>query len=242
MVRKAFYVGFSAILVAVLSALPARPASALTYAEETIVCPLDGRSFTYQAVASYSQFGMQLDLKPIGALVAPIPLPVCPASGFVMYRDDFSDQDIAFFRDVVEGAEYRTIRAANSDYFVAAWQAGKLGEDAFEVAFLSLQASWEVDGEPEKYERYARIALSRFREYDKSRAAENLSEKWWAAKLLIVNLHRRLGEFDPAGTQLAELPTADQPADSGYRVVGDRLKELIAKKDSAAAEIVPRRR
>jgi len=54
-----------------------------------------------------------------------------------------------------------------------------------------------------------------------------------------VNFHRRLGEFDTAQSLLAELPYADEPGDSRYRTIGERLAGLIRRKDYAAAEIVP---
>lgn len=237
---RASFAHFAAFPGVLLALAAVAPAHALTYAETTVTCPLDGKEFQYQAVASYSRFGMQLDLKPLGALVAPIPLPVCPRSGFVMYRDDFTGADIAFFKKLVATPEYRELRRAHSDYFVAAHQAGKRGEDAFDVAYLTLQASWEVDEEPARYEKYARAALARFQDYDASRAALRASQEWWTAKLLIVNLHRRLAEFDRAADLLAELPLQTEPEDSGYRVVAERLSRLISERKSKPAEIAPR--
>jgi hypothetical protein len=60
------------------------------------------------------------------------------------------------------------------------------------------------------------------------------------AKLIPVNLHRRLGRFDAARGMLAKLPYMDEPEDSGIRQVGLRLRELIAANDSAPAEVAPR--
>jgi len=33
---------------------------------------------------------VRLDLKPMGALIAPNPLPVCPDNGFVVYKKEFT--------------------------------------------------------------------------------------------------------------------------------------------------------
>lgn len=232
---------FRLFSLAIVPAWLPQPASALTYSDEIYTCPLDGKTFTYQAVNSYSQFGMQLDLRPIGALVAPIPMPVCPDSGFVVYRDDFSDEEISLFRQLVQAPEYRALRQEETDYFVAAHQAGKLGEGAWKIAILTLQATWEVQANPIKYSRYAALAMKRLAEAGKgfSLAGES-GEQWWTVKLLIVNFHRRLGEFDAAGRLLAELPYSDEPEESGYRAVGERLADLIARKESAAAEFAPR--
>lgn len=228
------------LLAALLAWLP-QPVSALTFSDETYTCPLDGKTFTYQAVASYSQFGMQLDLRPIGALVAPIPMPVCPDSGFVIYRDDLSDAEISISRRLVQTPEYRALREFETDYFVAAYQAGKLGEDAWTIAILTVQATWEVQENRKKYQHYAALAMTRLEEGGKEyTSAGGTNEQWWTARLLVVNFHRRLGEFDTAGKLLAELPYPDEPEDSGYRAVGERLADLIARKDSAAAEIAPR--
>lgn len=231
------FFGFIAFFGVVLGAAAVRHATALTYHEATETCPLDGQEFTYQAVASYTRFGTQLDLKPVGALVAPVPLPVCPASGFVMYRDDFSEEDIAFFRDLVTTSEYKALRARHSDYYVAAWQAGQRGEELFDLAFLTLQASWEVDQDPKRYEEYARAALSRFRAYDRSGAAVRESQEWWTAKLLIVNLYRRLGEFDKAADLLAELQLIPQQGETAYGPIMEQLGRLISERKGKPAEI-----
>lgn len=237
MSHKAFRLS---LLAALLAWLP-QPSSALTYSDETYTCPLDGETFIYQAVNSYSRFGMQLDLRPIGALVAPIPMPICPGSGFVVYRDDFNGEEISIFRQLVQAPEYRALREAETDYFVAAHQAGKLAEDAWLIATLTLRATWEVQEKPEKYNRYAALALTRMEEAGKGFSPTGeTNEQWWTVKLLVVNFHRRLGEFDAAGRLLAELPYSDEPEDSGYRAVGERLADLIARKESAAAELKPR--
>ena len=218
-----------------------QPALALAYSDVTYTCPLDGETFSYQAVNSYSQSGMQLDMRPIGALVAPRPMPVCPGSGFVVYRDDFNDEEISIFRQLVQAPEYRALREAETDYFVAAHQAGKLGEDTWTIAILTLQATWEVQEKPEKYSRYAVLALTRLEEAGKDISPVGESrEQWWTAKLLVVNFHRRLSKFDAAERLLAELPYPDEPEDSGYRAVGERLADLIARKESAVAELEPR--
>jgi len=228
------------LLAALLAGLP-QPVQALTLFDKTFTCPLDGKTSTYRAVNSYSQFSMQLDLRPIGALVAPVPLPTCKDSGFVIYRDDFDDAEIALCRRLVQSPEYRVLREFETDYFVAAYQAGKLAEDAWTVAILTLKATWEVQEDPAKYNHYAALALTRLEEAgrDYSRTGET-GKQWWTAKLLVVNLHRRLGEFDRAEQLLAELPYDDVPGESGYRTLGVRLANLIARKNAAAAEVAPR--
>ncbi len=231
---------FRLFLLAALLTWLAQPASALTYREVTYTCPLDGRTFAYQAVNSYSQFGMQLDLRPTGALVAPIPMPVCPDSGFVVYRDDFGDEEISLFRRLVQAPEYRALREAETDYFVAAHQAGKLGEDAWTIAILTLQATWEVQEMPERYGHYAALAITRLEEAGKNYSLDGeTGEQWWTVKLLVVNLYRRLGEFDTAARLLAALPYSKESEGSSFRTVGERLANLIARKESAAAELGP---
>lgn len=232
---------FRLFLFAALLAGLSQPASALTFREVPYTCPLDGKAFTFRAVNSYSQFGMQLDLRPTGALAAPRPMPVCPGSGFVVYRKELNDEQISIFRQLVQAPEYRALREAETDYFVAAHQAGKVREDAWLIATLTLRATWEVQETPEKYNRYAALALTRMEEAVKDflPAGEN-AEKWWMGKLLIVNFHRRLGEFDAAGKLLAELPYSDEPDDSGHRAAGERLAALIVNKESAAAQLKPK--
>src|SRR4051812_36684612 len=69
-------------------------AAALTMFDLEVTCPIDGKAFTTKAVAIYRQTGMRLDTKPLGSLLAPMPLPVCPDNGFVVYKSDFTDTEL----------------------------------------------------------------------------------------------------------------------------------------------------
>lgn len=216
------------------------PAAALTMGKKKMKCPLSGVPMTATVVNSYTRFGMRLDLKPIGALIAPFPLPVCPDSGFVVYRDDFSVNELDAFRKLVKTVEFKTLRKANTDYFMAAYQAEKIGAKPRELAHLTLQASWEADGDRARYVRYATLALERYRA---TRAtAEKSSQRWRTAQLLVVNFHRRLGQFEEAKQALAALPTDKKPAKSVYRKVAGRLNDLIAQKNDDPAQLRPRKR
>lgn len=216
------------------------PATALTMGKKKMKCPLSGVPMTATVVNSYTRFGIRLDLKPTGALIAPFPMPVCPDSGFVVYRNDFSINELETFRKLVKTAEFKALRKDNTDYFMAAYQARQVGAKPQELAYLTLQASWEADRDRARYVRYATLALER---YQTTRAtAEKSSQRWWTAQLLIVNFHRRLGQFEDANQALAVLPTAKEPAKSVYRKVAVRLKGLIEQKNGDPAQLAPRKK
>src|SRR5262249_2994831 len=101
---------------------------ALTFGETEVTCPIDGKRFTTKVVNSYSMFGRWLDMKPMGALVVPLPLPVCPENGFVIFKQTFSDDEMEKLKLIVLTDEYRSLRRENTDYFMIAYLMERMGE------------------------------------------------------------------------------------------------------------------
>ncbi len=180
---------------------------ALTLFDAEFICPIGGEKFTAKAVGSYSQFGMRLDFKPLGALIAPIPLPVCPQNGFVMYKSEFTETELDKLKPLVLSDEYRRNRAENTDYYMVAYLRERMGADSLELGFLYLKASWEAEDKPTTLTSYRSFAFAKFDEFlmrDKSQ-----SQQWWTAAIAAAELERLLGHFEAVEVRLAKLPKSD---------------------------------
>lgn len=221
----------AALLVFGTWLLLARPAAALTFTEEEFICPIDGTISTRIVITSYSVFDQRLDLRPVGALMSPPPIAVCESNGFVLYQDEFSEVDLATLRAIVGSDEFRTLRAANSDWFVAAWLAEQMGRPGAETHWMYLYASWEVEGSDAALNReYLALAFDRFVLAERKAVPD--SEDWWTARLLRIEINRRLERFSEAELLLEETGAGAVP--EGYRSLLDRQRELIAARDGTA--------
>jgi hypothetical protein len=218
-------------LAVALSLSVAPPALALTFSEEQFICPIDHTTSTRIVVTSYTVFEQRLDLRPVGALMSPPPIAVCESNGFVLYQEEFSDAELVRLRAIVESDEFRSIRAANSDWYIAAWLAERMGQQGAETHWMYLYASWEVEeGDPALNREYLTLAYDRF--VLGERAAEPGSDNWWTARLLRIELHRRLGRFPEAALLLEETEAGAVP--KGYRDILDRQRQLILDRNAGA--------
>lgn len=186
----------------------AEGAQALTFFDTEVTCPIDGKTFKTKAVGSYTQFGMRLDLKPVGALVAPIPLPVCPENGFVVYQEKFSDDELVKLEAIVLTDAYRQLSRQHTSRYMVAYMQERMGADDYKLAHLYLQASWEAEGhERPLLDQYRALSLEKFDallKRDNSR-----SSNWWTAAVMSAELERLLGRFDGVERRIAALPLAE---------------------------------
>jgi len=191
--------------ILLLAALLSQPATAATTAEVRRTCPLTGTEFTATVAASGYRSCQRLDMKPVGAIFAPYPVPICPDDGFPVYKESFSESETAQLRGWVESEEFRAMAAAESSYFRIAKIQEKLGASAYSLAWSYLQASWQVEHEPEKYGRYAALTLEMVDRHLAELGLEPATEDAWDADssaLLATELARKLGRFDEARTRL----------------------------------------
>jgi hypothetical protein len=224
------------LIVAALAPMIFPPkALALTFREAEYTCPIDGKVFKIRVVASYTQFGMRLDLRPVGALVAPIPLPVCPDNGFVMYKKTFSDAELAKLKPIVLSEDYRRKQQENTSYYMVAYLRERMGAADYELAQLYLKASWQAEGSKESHllERYRSLALQRFDAFvDKS---TERSPQWWSAAVVAAELERLLGRFDNAEARLNKLPVAELGVKSVLPKVIEQIRSHAKNHDKAPA-------
>ena len=220
---------------ACIAAAPAA-AAALTFVEREVACPVGGDAFRMRLPASETQFRQQLDLKQLGAIASPWPLARCPGNGFVIYKESFSGEEIARLAAYVASSEYQAMRAAETDYFLAAALRRQLGDPPATIAMTLLQATWEA-APGEQYRRYAAAALAAF---ERALAGDGLwSNERVMQQVIAGELERRLGRFDAAQQRfetVAALPPAGMGAVAG---VVQRQLRLVAERD-AGVHLVPR--
>src|SRR5687767_7310063 len=125
----------AAIAMAAVVMLLAQPAYAHTVRDVDFVCPIDGEEFNQRISASGTAYGRMLDLKPYGPIAAPWSLPVCPTTGFVMYRTRFTPEEIGKLKPYVDSYDYWSMRRTEATYYLAAKLQEVLGEPDETLAF-----------------------------------------------------------------------------------------------------------
>jgi hypothetical protein len=195
-----------------------------------VTCPIDGEVFTAIIGSNAESAGQRLDTRRLGAVVEPVPLPVCPTSGFVVYRRDFSPAQLERARELVDTSEFRGAVRTGNEYSVAAWLAERLGEPKMAIAHFYLEASWLMENHPVLNPQYLAQALDWY-----SAALEELepdSEKWWQVQALRLELFRRLGRWQEADALLAEVPHGRLPTGHMLKRVLVQQQMLIQRRNT----------
>ncbi len=229
---------FTAILrrtiAALCLALAPLLARAATLVEAELVCPLDGETFKTTIAVPDTPINFHLDLKPTGETVAPWPLVKCPSSGFVMYKRDFSEDELARLRPFVRSAEYRALSEAHTNYYLSARLRAHLGAPPAHLAYVLLQATWEANSRVQ-YEAYAAEALETFKRV-LAAPVPNVKE-WTNAQFVAGELERRLGRFADARRRFLSLAGHEEVKEGTFRTMLQLQLRLIEAKDTASHPI-----
>lgn len=211
-------------------ALMAARASTVQSVEMT--CPYDGTPFTATLQGSGTQFGKTLDYRPYGAIIAPLPLAVCPTNGFVFYRRDFKPDELERMRPFVLSDAYQALKG-ETPHYRAAWLKQRAGEPALSVTWTLLEASWEAPAGSDQYRRYAGEVLARL----PADIAALVDDKKAPFRLLQGELLRRLGRFDEAGAVFAALKAEGAAQGNEVRVADFQLG-LVARRDAGSYRMI----
>jgi hypothetical protein len=200
-------------------------------AQGTVVamtCPIDGKRFQYQSPPSAALQGRHLDMKPVAEVKLPWPLPQCPGNGFVVYKKDFKESEIARLREVVASERYRAMLGKDSGYYLAGILRREAGDPLYDVAWSLTQATWEVADDPVRYRKYAEEALAAYN----ALPAKLDRRQNTVREMISGELERRLGLFDAAERRFRRLrDAAEFTAPQLQHAIGLEL-QLIDKKDS----------
>jgi hypothetical protein len=101
-------------------------------------CPIGGETFKQNQTSSGFQAGAMLDFKPYGAIHAPWPLPTCPINGFVMFKNNFTSEELELLKPLIEESIYKQ----SSQHFRAFLMMQKLNAPLQQQFNMLLQAVW----------------------------------------------------------------------------------------------------
>src|SRR5687768_1654397 len=94
----------------------AAPTAATTMSEQEFTCPVGGGKVQDYTICSYSSWGQRPDGRSYGTL--PIyPIVECPGHGFLLFDEEFTEQEIALLEEAVESAEYQAMRSAETPHY-----------------------------------------------------------------------------------------------------------------------------
>lgn len=198
-------------------------------------CPIGGERFAFTTTASYSTWGARPDGKPFGSWEFPLELPDCPGNGLVVY-DEFSEADLARLRPLVASEEYRALRRrGDTTYYRAYWLMRRMGAPAPNTLWMLVQASWQVDGNPEMRRRYLEELVEAAPLLGGPRDVTNI-----AVRSRVINALRELGRFEEAAAMLEATPVNEiAPESATARSTADwrghyrQLARLIARRDAS---------
>ena len=193
-----------AIGLAVLLSAVAAPAAAMTFMKVEHVCPIGGERFSAQEMGSGTAFGHFLDGRLHGAIQSPWPLVSCPGNGFVIYKDDFSADEIKRLGAVVASDHYQRMRGTETSYWLLAHLFEAVDAPARDRAGVLQSATWQAS--PEQYPRYVQAASAAVaQQCPDARAAAERDAPWLYCQMLLGEWERRLSQFDAARARFERL-------------------------------------
>jgi len=161
-----------------------------------VVCPVDGNVFQFQLPPPATSRETYLDMRPVEPATAPWPHPKCPGNGFVLYKQTFSQSEIAELREFVFSDRYRSMVDVHSTRYLEAALRRHMGESRYAVAWSLVQATWEVSSDPVRYKQYAEEALAAYDAIPLDALRE--SRHRVLKQMVSGELARRLGRFESA--------------------------------------------
>ena len=174
--------------------------------EKEYVCPIGGEKFKSLTLGTHSTYGRYLDWEPLSYMEFPAPVPVCPSNGFVIYKNEFSDDELNRLEAAINLPEYkRDFQSRNASYFLF----GRLMEltevpDGYSLWWIFLNSTWEAQQcGSAKYSDYASKTIGAAREALKT--FEQSDYEYWMLNIIIPNLYRRSGKLQLAKAWLDDL-------------------------------------
>lgn len=215
------------------------PVMAHTEFTANLTCPLDNKQFTYVLDASGTTFTRRLDMKPMGPTAAPWRIGQCPSCGFVLYKKEFTDAEKVRLREIVETVDYHTARKLGSTYYCLSHIYRKLGEPAYEIAWVLLQASWQVESDKGRYTTCLQEALVLLDSVVRNDlTTESFADSVAAptdphvAAYLCIELNRLMGDFAKAEQYLALMRPLTGPKAEGFNKLVECQRVFVAARDS----------
>lgn len=217
-------------LVLIMALSPATSAATILV-DDKVTCPIDDETFTYTSAASGTWMGSYLDSRPFGPIAAPWPIAKCPKSGFVIFSETFTADELSKLRSVVLSAEYQQLQKQHTNYFLAAQLKQAIGRPERDIAYTLVQASWEAET-PQQATNYREAALSHY--VSSFASTDPKSEGWVFDQMIAGELERRLHRFKESERRFQALVNGKLLSEPRYAQLVQYQLELIAKRDADA--------
>ncbi|MDR1695085.1 MAG: hypothetical protein LBR69_00395 [Endomicrobium sp.] len=195
------------------------------YKEFSVRCPLDGTEFVFKKLQSVELFAIMLDGQPLGILVSPDPVPKCPKDNFIVYKNDFSENELKILKSFTASDEYKKLLENETDYWIIAQMQRKLSAPEKQILASMQSATWEAYNayDKDKYFRYA-LAAVKFIDEMKSPSDEDVYLKG--------EFYRRTGNLDEAAAVFNGLEKANV---KDYRLMKKVRQQLNLIEDGITA-------
>jgi tetratricopeptide (TPR) repeat protein len=172
----------------------------------TIKCPLCHNQFDELEPISCYTAGQRLDLRLIGAVSSPWPVPLCPTCGLVIYKAEkpFTPREARIVAEVMATQTYKAIPQCEQAYHRMALIFEALKKPADVVAYTWLQASWEVEDKVRVNRQFLGKSLQWYERFlakqprSPKASSERSKNRLMTAQLLKGELLRRLKKFQAA--------------------------------------------
>jgi hypothetical protein len=185
-----------------------------------------------------------LDGRPYGPHQGTIPPPVCVDNGFVVYKDKFNKSELSRLETYIFSPEYQKIwRSGSPVYYRLAKIYEYLEHPIHTYARLYVLATWsyrdrlserlqdQTKGGQGYYRREAIQALNLAID-DMSSKRRTYDKRYVEFHYLLVELYRRMGEFESAQKKLDWVKNTDLDTSFIDPVILDYQDYLIAHEDS----------
>jgi hypothetical protein len=227
--NKFFPIVFGLVLLVGLSS-----AHASVIRATEMVCPIDGEKFEAYLSYSHTISGRYLDLKPYAAVAAPQPVAKCPTSGFLVWKETFSEEELASLRDFLKTDTWHKLKDRHTDYYLIAKLQEHVGYSLSNVRFTLLQATWEAKSKLQ-YRLYATEALNAYNTALTEQYTD--PERRLTDQFVAGELERRLRKFGKAQIRFESLADDPDIQSSRFREILELQLKLINAKNSRPHKI-----
>lgn len=195
-----------------------------TVREHEFECPICSTKFNYRVQYSYSLFGQNLDLKPVGAAIIPTPIPKCEKCGFVFEDDLFSEEELKILKEYLSKNNLPDADKNYPNYYYLGQEMLILNKPIENIAWVFLESVWENNNEKNK--SYLMSNAIKYFEL-----VPETSESYENFLLIRVDLERRKGNFENAA-KIIEIIKQRTDFYKGYIIeIVDCQEKLIKAKD-----------
>ena len=208
-------------------------------------CAIGGEKYKALQLGTHSTYGRHLDWEPVSYMRFPVPLPVCPSNGFVDVKKSYAKDEMAKFKSVVESSEYKSIYSEKHATFYLYAKLLELSETPRkDMWWLYLNATWEADNckNEKRYKEYALKVIETGNE--RVTKVKESEFEYWLLKLIVANMHRRIGDFEKARTLVDKIgPTKlEKKSDKEFFALAVRvLNKAIDEKNTKRVRIADAR-